>query len=98
MKMGEKTLKFDNVIVNKKEVHDSKQAMDLNLVDINKIVISDKFRHNSKDFKYFIGYKEVDIIRPSCTVLPQMSGYMKYFDDGGKNVSFKIEDDNILVR
>ena len=27
----------------------------LNLVDIGKIVISDKFKHNNKDFKYFIG-------------------------------------------
>ena len=24
-----------------------------------------------------------------------MSGYIKYFDDGGKNMSFKIEDDSI---
>ena len=27
-----------------------------------------------------------------------MSGYLKYFDDGGKNISFKIEDDNVLVK
>ena len=98
IKWVKKTLKFGNVIANKKEVHVSKQAMDLNLVDLNKMVISDKFRHNDKGFKYFIGYKEDDIIRPSRIILPQMSGYIKYFDDGGKNMSFKIEDDNILVK
>ena len=27
-----------------------------------------------------------------------MSGYIKYFDDGGKNVSFKIEDDDIFFK
>ena len=31
-------------------------------------------------------------------VLIKMSGYMKYFDDGGKNMSFKIEDDNIFLK
>ena len=41
--MSEKTLKYDNVEVNKKEFHASKQAIDLNLVDTDKIVISDKF-------------------------------------------------------
>ena len=33
-----------------------------------------------------------------CIVLPQMSGYIKYFDNGGKNMSFKIEDDNIFLK
>ena len=27
-----------------------------------------------------------------------MSEYIKYFDSGGKNMSFKNEDDNILVK
>ena len=27
-----------------------------------------------------------------------MSGYIKYFDNDGKNVYFKIEDDNVLVK
>ena len=27
-----------------------------------------------------------------------MSGYIKYFDDGGKNMSFKIEDDNTFLK
>ena len=36
--MNEQTLKSGNVVVNKKEFHDSKQAIALNLVDKNKIV------------------------------------------------------------
>ena len=33
-----------------------------------------------------------DIIIPLCIILPQMSGFIKYFDNGGKNMSFKTED------
>ena len=36
------------------------------------------------DFKYFIDYKEDDIIKPLCTILLQMSGYIKYFENSGK--------------
>ena len=38
--MSEKTLKFDNVEVNKKEIHVSKQPIALNLVNVNQILIS----------------------------------------------------------
>ena len=96
--MSGKTLKFDNIVVNKKEFHASQQPIDLNLVDINKIVISDKFKHSDDGFKYFIGYRESEIIKPLCIILPQMSGYIKYFENGGKNMSFMIKDDSALVK
>ena len=82
--MSKKTLKFDNVKVNKKDFHASKQPIALNLVNVNQILESDKFEYSDKGFKYFIGCKD-DIIRPFCVILPQMSGYIKYFDNGGKN-------------
>ena len=63
------SLKFDEIKIDKKEFHKSKQLIDLNLVDTNKIVISDKFEHNDKSFKYFIGYKDNSIIRPLCSYL-----------------------------
>ena len=81
-----------------KKIHASKQAIDLNLVDINKKVISDKLKHRDKRFKYFIGYKDDNIVRPLCNILPQMSGYIKYFENGVKNMSFMIEDDSVLVK
>ena len=37
-----------------------------------------------------------NIIGPLCVILPQMSGYIKYFDDDGKNMSFKTEGFNIF--
>ena len=41
--MSEKTLNFGDIVVNKKEFQASKQAIDLSLVDTNKIVLFDKF-------------------------------------------------------
>ena len=67
----------------------------MNLVHIDKIVIPDKFKHNDDSSKYFTGYKADDIIKPLCIILPQMSGYLKYFENGGKNMSFMIENDSV---
>ena len=86
--MSEKTLKFNNIKINKKEFHKSKQAIDLDSVTTDKIVVSDKFKHSEEGYKYFIGYQEDKIVKPLCIILPQMNGYIKYFDNGGKNVFF----------
>ena len=56
---------------------------------------------NKKDFyscKFFIGHSNKDKITPLCIILPQMSGFIKYFEDGGKNMSFKIEDKSIYLK
>ena len=41
---------------------------------------------------------DVNVVTPSCIILPQMSGWIKYFEYGGKNMSFKIEDDEIYIK
>ena len=82
--MSGKTLKFSNIQIDEKEFHISKRPIDLNLVGLNKIEISDKFKHTDDGFKYFIGYKDDSIIRQLCIILPQMSGQMKYFENGEK--------------
>ena len=58
--------------------------------------MSDKFKHSGNGFKYFIGYKEGKIVKPLCIILSQMTGYIKYFENGGKNLSFVIGDDDVL--
>ena len=72
--MSKKKLRFGNVIVNRKEFHVPKKCIALNLVHIDKMVIFGKFKHSPKAFKYFVGYKEDDIIKRLCIFLPQMSG------------------------
>ena len=54
--MSEKTLKFNNIKLNKKEFHKSKEPIDLLSVDLDQIVVSYKFKHNDEGFKHFIGY------------------------------------------
>ena len=71
--MSEKTLKFDNIRINKKEFHKSKQPIDLGLVNIDQIVVSDKFKHSDYGCKYFIGYKEGEIVKPLCIIVPQLT-------------------------
>ena len=55
----------------------------------------DKFKHNDNGFKYFIGYKEGEIFKPLCIILPEMTRYIKYSENGGINMSFIIKDDNV---
>ena len=57
-------------------------------VNVDQIVASDKFKHNNEGFKYFIGYQEGEIVKPLCIILLQMSGYIKYFENSGKNIFF----------
>ena len=65
-------------------------------VNVDQIVASDKFKHNNEGFKYFIDYQEGGIVKPLCIILPQMSGYIKYFENGDKNMSFFIKDKEVL--
>ena len=56
----------------------------LDSVDLCKIVVSSRWKLNDTTYKYFCGYLNNDVIKPLCVILPQMSGYIKYFDNGGK--------------
>ena len=93
--MSEKILRFNNTRLNKKEFLKSKQSIDLMSVKVDQIVVSDKFKHSDKGFKYFILCQEGEIVEALCIILPQMSGYIKYFENGGKNMSFLIKDDKV---
>ena len=93
--MSEKTLKFNNIRVYKKEFYMSKQPIDLMSVSVDQIVVSDKFKHSDEGFKYFIGYQESEIVKPLCIIVPQTSGYIKYFENRGKNMSFFSKDDEV---
>ena len=93
------TLIFNDVEMTKKDFYDAKKAIPLNLVDINNIVVSNKVKNNNETSKYFIGYlNDIDDVSPLCIILPQMDGYIKYFENGGKNMSFKFEDDEAYIK
>ena len=93
--MTKKTLKFDNIGVNKKKFHTSKEPIDLMSVNFDEIVVSDKFNYNDNVFKYFIGYQKGEVVKPLCIILPEMSGYIKSFEYGGMNMSFLIKNEEV---
>ena len=53
---------------------------------------------NDTAYKYFCGYLNNDVIQPLCVILPQMSGYIKYFDDGGNNMSFVTDNKEVYEK
>ena len=96
--MSLRKIKFGNKEINKKEFHSSKGAILLDSVDLNKIVVSKKWKIDDKTYKYFCGYLNNDVFKPLCVILPQMNGYIKYFDDGGKNMSFVTDDEKVYEK
>ena len=98
IKISSKKIKFGDKEVDKEEFYSSKQAISLDSVDLSKIVVSNKWKINDTTYKYLCGYLSNDIIHPLCIILPQMNGYIKYFNDGGKNMSFVTDDEEVYKK
>ena len=96
--MSLRKIKFRNKEVDKKEFYSSKQAISLDSVDLNKIVVSNKWKIDDTTYKYFCGYLDNDVIKPLCVILLQMNRYIKYFNDGGKNMSFVTDDEKVYEK
>ena len=97
--MNKQTLGFNDIVVNKKGSHASKKAIPLHSMNTNNIVFSYRVKHKDDSYKYFIGYLNDDgVIRPLCVISSQMSGYIKYFENDGKNMSFKIEEQSVYLK
>ena len=96
--MSLRKIKLGNKEINKKEFYSSKQAISLDSVDLNKIVVSKKWKINDTTYKHICGYLNNDTIQPLRVILPQRDGYIKYFDDGGKNMSFVTDEEKIYKK
>ena len=66
--MSEVTLKFDNIRVNKKGFHTSKQPIDWKLVNVDQI-----------GWNYFIDYQEDEIVKILWIIFSQMCGCINCF-------------------
>ena len=82
----------------KKKFYSSKEAIFLDSVDLRKIIVSSKWKISGTKYKYFCGYINNGVIQPLCVILPQVRGYIKYFDDGGKNMSFVTDDKEVYKK
>ena len=59
-------------------------------VDVNKILVSKKEPYGTKNaLKYFIKYNDNDVIKLLCLRLPQMTGYVRKFDENA-TMSFRV--------
>ena len=57
-----KIIKLDDTNIEEYEFHQYKSPILVNNVDINKLVVSNKFSFDKQDFKYFIGCKDNNVI------------------------------------
>ena len=60
--MSEKTLKCGNIRVNKNEFHKSKQPIDLDLVNVDQIIASGKFKHSMMVLNISLVTKKVKLL------------------------------------
>ena len=93
--MSSQQIKFGDKEVDKKKFYSSREAILLDSVDLSKIVVSSRWKLNDTAYKYFCGYLNNDVIKLLCVILPQMRGYIKYFDNSGKNMSFVTDDKEV---
>ena len=90
-----------NIIVMTKKIRKStfykdKMINNIEDIDTNNILVSKKEPYGNKSsVKYFIGYKDNDIIRPLCIKLSQMTGYARKFDENA-TMSFIVKDKKLL--
>ena len=96
--MSSQKIKFRDKEVDKKKFYSSKKAILLDSVDLSKIAVSSRWKLNDTTYKYFCRYLNNDVIQSLCVILPQMSGYIKYFDNNGKNMSFVTVDKEVYEK
>ena len=93
--MSLKKINFRYKEVDKKKLYSCKEAILLDSVDLSKIVVSSRWKINDTTYKCFCIYLNNNAINTLCVILPQVDGYIKYFNDGGKNMSFATDDEKI---
>ena len=79
----------------KNAFHNDTTLINIDQVDINKIVSSDKVSWSNNDlFKYYIGYMHKGGVLPSPLgmQLHQLTGYSKHFNADNKYINFLITD------
>ena len=96
--MSSQKIKFGDKEVDKKKFYSSKEAILLDSIDLSEIVVSSRWKLNDETYKCFCGYLNNDFIKPLCVILPQMNGYIKYFNDGGKNMSFVTDNEKVYEK
>ena len=97
-KNGQKNITFDYyTVIEEYEFHQYKSPISINDIDINKIVVSNKFPFGKQDFKYFTSFKHDKKIGTLCIFFPNMSAYRIDFDET-EYMSFLMKDEVFLEK
>ena len=93
--MDQKQIKFADTEIEEYRFHQYKSPILINDIDINTIVVSNRFLFGKQGFKCLIGYKDDQEFRPLCTLFPQMN-ICEIYSEITKCVYFMIKDENIF--
>ena len=94
--MSGKNINFDDKKIKKSGFYKNKNVFQIDYTDVNKILVYKKAPYGTRNsFKYFIGYKDNDIIRPLCVRHLQMNGNGRKFD-GNATLSFRANNKQLL--
>ena len=95
--MSEKTINLGDKKINKKDFYNNKKQVNIEDIDINKILISKSETYENNMRKYIIGYND-NTISPLQLFLPKMTGYLNIFEDGARKMSFFTTNNEFLER
>ena len=70
--MDKKFIMFGDTEIEERKFHYHKNPILMNDVHINKMAVSYQFCFGKKSFKYFIGYKDNEKVKPLCIMLPKL--------------------------
>ena len=94
--MSGRNINFNNKRNKKSDFYKNKKINNIEDINVDNILVSKKEPYSTKNsFKYFIGYNDNDIIRPLYIKLPQMTGYVRKFNEN-LTMSFGVKDKELL--
>ena len=91
--MSGKRINFDNKKDWKKWLlQKQKQIFNIYDTDVNKILVSKKEPYGTNNaLRYFIGYNDIDAIRPLYLRLSKMTGYIIIFDKNKNTITISLK-------
>ena len=96
IRISGKSIKFDNKKIRKIDFYKNKKVNSIDDFDFNKTLVSIKEPYGTNNsFRYFTGYNDNDVIRPSNVSLPQMADYIRKFDENA-TMPFRANNKQLL--
>ena len=95
--MSGKNINFNDKNVRKSNFYKGKKIHNIEDIGVNNILVSKKESYGKNSFKYFMGYNDSDNIRPLCIKLPEMTAYVRKFDENA-TMSFIVKNKQLLKK